>query len=729
VDLNGVQHAQTTADATGVFQLRVSPDVQGFIQCSPPLLPELRLSTFVSTAGKAAGETIPEVGREEISPPTTVVAELIMAEMPADPQARKAQLVTAIANQDPAITTLVDTATALYKPLLEAQVNVDFGTDNGETGDGGGGGDGDDGGDGSPGDGGGVGGNSDDGGETSPIPNAVCDFALLPTGAVFVTTVLHDLFTNGVITRPDIGAVASQVNQQFAARAAEITSAFAALFPNGIGRPLSTVAAGAGSATPGSYFLPIPPGIPGFIRCRPPNQERLLLITSVRARGVGESLTGQDVTPQTTAFSTNIANTLQDAQGIIKQNYLDDITGLRVRVVQAGGNVVAFEIVAPENVADADVGIVAFSAVSLFNALFRNGNNVDFPAALNDLVNKAVVDPSFLETLGVPAPQADTLAGVVNDSITTAEADLGTALGSALSTARIQVTVTDAVSGGGLQGAAVDIQDPAGSVQCANCPGITDENGAATLTLTGVPVNNPAALAVTASLVGFTDDSEQTTLVAFATVDVSLTLSPLSSLAVTPVNPVLAVNATQQFSAIGTFVDGSTRDLTADVAWSSSNTGVAAISNAVGSEGRAVGLAAGNTVITATFDGISDMTTLTVTSVPTAGCPPPMPTLSFGDIVECAIDTPGEQDLFTITAAAGERLRFVMTATGPIVPRLEVFASDGSVVGAGQNFGQAVLDVTLPLTGTYTLVARDVGTAAGGYILTLARIIGGGCVP
>jgi hypothetical protein len=85
----------------------------------------------------------------------------------------------------------------------------------------------------------------------------------------------------------------------------------------------------------------------------------------------------------------------------------------------------------------------------------------------------------------------------------------------------------------------------------------------------------------------------------------------LQSISVTPVNPSLAVGLTQPFTAIGTYTDSSTQNLTGSVAWSSSATGVATISGT----GIATGLTGGTTTITATLGGISGSTTLAVTPV------------------------------------------------------------------------------------------------------------------
>src|SRR5208337_5252670 len=88
----------------------------------------------------------------------------------------------------------------------------------------------------------------------------------------------------------------------------------------------------------------------------------------------------------------------------------------------------------------------------------------------------------------------------------------------------------------------------------------------------------------------------------------------LSSITVTPANPsiILATGTTQtqQFTATGIYSDGSTKDLTASVIWSSSATSIATIT----SGGNATVLAYGTTIISATFVGITGSTALTVVS-------------------------------------------------------------------------------------------------------------------
>ena len=69
----------------------------------------------------------------------------------------------------------------------------------------------------------------------------------------------------------------------------------------------------------------------------------------------------------------------------------------------------------------------------------------------------------------------------------------------------------------------------------------------------------------------------------------------LNGIVISPANTSIPAGATQQFTALGWFNDGSTSDVTGEVTWTSSNTAVAAI----GSTGLALGVGPGVTTITA----------------------------------------------------------------------------------------------------------------------------------
>jgi len=119
---------------------------------------------------------------------------------------------------------------------------------------------------------------------------------------------------------------------------------------------------------------------------------------------------------------------------------------------------------------------------------------------------------------------------------------------------------------------------------------------------TGVGVGSTA---ISASLMGQT-----------GTTQLSVTMATLTSLSITPANPSIAKTTTQQLTATGTYSDGSTQNLTAMVTWASSDATVATISNAMGTQGLATGIAIGNTTISASVSGKTAMTVLSVTMAP-----------------------------------------------------------------------------------------------------------------
>ncbi|MBM2838631.1 MAG: Fibronectin, type domain protein, partial [Deltaproteobacteria bacterium] len=82
----------------------------------------------------------------------------------------------------------------------------------------------------------------------------------------------------------------------------------------------------------------------------------------------------------------------------------------------------------------------------------------------------------------------------------------------------------------------------------------------------------------------------------------------LTSIAVSPANPGIAIGTTQQFTATGTYSDSTTQDITTTVTWNSSATSVATISSA----GLTTATGAGITTIKATSGNVSGATTLTV---------------------------------------------------------------------------------------------------------------------
>ena len=90
----------------------------------------------------------------------------------------------------------------------------------------------------------------------------------------------------------------------------------------------------------------------------------------------------------------------------------------------------------------------------------------------------------------------------------------------------------------------------------------------------------------------------------------TVTAATLVSIAVTPVDTSLPVGETEQFTATGTFSDGSTEVLTSGVTWASSDVTWATISSA----GLATAVSPGDVTISATLGANSGSTSLTVTA-------------------------------------------------------------------------------------------------------------------
>lgn len=148
-------------------------------------------------------------------------------------------------------------------------------------------------------------------------------------------------------------------------------------------------------------------------------------------------------------------------------------------------------------------------------------------------------------------------------------------------------------------------QDLAVVNQVDNSLSILLNQGAGALSQFAPAPGSPISLGPPAS------SSTQTGIVSPA-VSLTVTNATLQSIAISPPTASLAPRATQQFSAIGTFSDGTTQDITPDVTWTSSNTAVAAIDSQTG---LAVGQGSGTTQITATLGSlVSPAATLTGTT-------------------------------------------------------------------------------------------------------------------
>ena len=161
-----------------------------------------------------------------------------------------------------------------------------------------------------------------------------------------------------------------------------------------------------------------------------------------------------------------------------------------------------------------------------------------------------------------------------------------------------QFTATGTYSDGTTANLTSQVTWASATTSVATISNASGSQGLATTLATGTTV-------ITASLDGVTSTDD------------TLTVTPaaLTSIALTPPNPSIAKGLTQQFIATGTYTDGTTADLSTQVTWASATTSVATISNTTGSQGLALALATGTTVITASLGGMtSPGDTLTVTA-------------------------------------------------------------------------------------------------------------------
>ncbi len=178
-----------------------------------------------------------------------------------------------------------------------------------------------------------------------------------------------------------------------------------------------------------------------------------------------------------------------------------------------------------------------------------------------------------------------------------------------------------------------------------------------------------------------------------------LTVTPaaLVSIAVTPAQPSIAAGVTQQFSATGTFTDGSTQDVTMSAVWSSSDTNVATISNTTGQQGLASSLLQGTATITATSGTIAGSATLTVTaatlvSIAVTPANPMLPAGTTQQFTAIGTFTDGTSQNLTTSAiwassdptvvTIGNSAGMIGLATAVAQGGVTITATSGTVVGS-----------------------------------------------
>jgi len=207
-----------------------------------------------------------------------------------------------------------------------------------------------------------------------------------------------------------------------------------------------------------------------------------------------------------------------------------------------------------------------------------------------------------------------------------------------------------------------------------------------------------------------------------ATATLTVTPAALVSISIAPSAPSIDLGRSQQFTATGTYTDGTSSDLTTTATWSASPATVAIISNQAGSQGLATSAGVGSATITATLGTVSYSTTLTVgpATIVSIAVTPANSMISVGSTQQftaTATYTDGTTNdvTSTVTWSSAAATTAAMTnnvATGVAPGSVTVTAASGSV------HGTASLTVfALPLISTFVPAATTI-TSGSAVALT-----------
>jgi len=203
----------------------------------------------------------------------------------------------------------------------------------------------------------------------------------------------------------------------------------------------------------------------------------------------------------------------------------------------------------------------------------------------------------------------------------------------------------------------------------------------------------------------------------FGTTGMTVRLSQLVSIAVTPTNSSIAAGKTQQFTATGTYTDNSTADLTSAVVWASTNTTVATIS----SGGNVTGISQGGTTITATSGSVVGNTSLTVSAPVLTGVTvtPANPSVSLGLTAQfTAIAVYSDTSTQNVTNSANWTSSNNSVSTVSITGLASTLAQGATIIGAsfGGQSGSTTLTVGPPALVSIAVTPNPATVSAGSSV-------------
>ncbi len=158
-----------------------------------------------------------------------------------------------------------------------------------------------------------------------------------------------------------------------------------------------------------------------------------------------------------------------------------------------------------------------------------------------------------------------------------------------------------------------------GGKQTVRAQAVLSPSGTSDITAVATWTTSNAAVATAAGGVITLQSAGNATITAAyggfsQTIAVTVQNKTLSSIAVTPGSTSVPVSGTQNYVATATYSDASTEIVTASASWSTSNAGVAQISNTAPSVGRVTGVATGAVTVSASIGSFTGNATLTVSA-------------------------------------------------------------------------------------------------------------------
>jgi trimeric autotransporter adhesin len=191
---------------------------------------------------------------------------------------------------------------------------------------------------------------------------------------------------------------------------------------------------------------------------------------------------------------------------------------------------------------------------------------------------------------------------------------------------------------------------------------------------------------------------------------VNVTTAKLTEIKVSPATATVTAGGKQQFTATGTYDNGTTLDLTTQVTWSSGSNTVAQISNAAGSNGLATSLVQGTATITATMGTVSGTATLTVGA-------PLLSSIMIAPAAPSSIDVGGTRN-FTVTAVYQNGNTAQVAGTWSASP-----TSVATVATTGGGRGATATGVA-PGTATITVTYEGMSASATLTVTAVPTLVG-----